>query len=207
MHPAAALTAADPHPDERPEQRVIQIALLDYPSEERLGRLMRATPNQVRAVPGAHARARRDRNTDQGRRRHPGVLDEPLPRVGDRCLVPGGDGRPLAIVRTTDVRVGPLWSVDDCFAWDEGEGDRTRAWWLDAHTRFFSRQCTAMGLTFSGDTGVVSSGSSWSGRRSEPELGTPAKLMYQPVPERDPVFADQPRGGVPAAPACRQSLR
>ena len=59
--------------------------------------------------------------------------DEPLPRAGDRCLVLGGDGRPLAIVRTTDVRVGPLSSVDDRFAWDEGEGDRTRAWWLDAH--------------------------------------------------------------------------
>lgn len=81
--------------------------------------------------------------------------DEPLPRVGDRCLVLGGDGRPLAIVRTTDVRVGPLSSVDDRFAWDEGEGDRTRAWWLDAHTRFFKRQCTAMGLTFSDDIGVV----------------------------------------------------
>ena len=81
--------------------------------------------------------------------------DEPLPRVGDRCLVLGGDGRPLAIVRTTDVRVGPLSSVDDRFAWDEGEGDRTRAWWLDAHTRFFNRQCTAMGLTFSDDIGVV----------------------------------------------------
>jgi len=81
--------------------------------------------------------------------------DEPLPRVGDRCLVLGGDGRPLAIVRTTDVRVGPLSSVDDRFAWDEGEGDRTRAWWLDAHTRFFNRQCAAMGLTFSDDIGVV----------------------------------------------------
>jgi uncharacterized protein YhfF len=81
--------------------------------------------------------------------------DEPLPRAGDRCLVLGGDGRPLAIVRTTDVRVGPLSSVDDRFARDEGEGDRTRAWWLDAHTRFFNRQCTAMGLTFSDDIGVV----------------------------------------------------
>ena len=37
--------------------------------------------------------------------------DEPLPQAGDRCLVLGGDGRPLAVVRTTDVRVGPLWSV------------------------------------------------------------------------------------------------
>ena len=81
--------------------------------------------------------------------------DEPLPRAGDRCVVLGGDGRPLAIVRTTDVRVGPLSSVDDRFAWDEGEGDRTRAWWLDAHTRFFNRECTAMGLSFSDDIGVV----------------------------------------------------
>src|SRR6185437_7099303 len=80
---------------------------------------------------------------------------EPLPQAGDRCIVLGGDGRALAVVRTTDVRVGPLWSVEDRFAWDEGEGDRTRAWWLDAHTRFFSRQCTAMGLTFSDDIGVV----------------------------------------------------
>src|SRR4051794_15564393 len=49
---------------------------------------------------------------------------EPLPQVGDRCVVLGGDGRPLAVVRTTDVRVGPLSSVDEQFAWDEGEGDR-----------------------------------------------------------------------------------
>jgi uncharacterized protein YhfF len=32
---------------------------------------------------------------------------------------------------------------------------RTRAWWLDAHTRFFTRQCAAMGWTFSDDSGVV----------------------------------------------------
>lgn len=80
---------------------------------------------------------------------------EPLPRVGDRFAVLGGDGRPLAIVRTTDVRVGPLSSVDDRFAWDEGEGERTRAWWLDAHTRFFNRQCGAMGWSFSDDIAVV----------------------------------------------------
>ena len=88
----------------------------------------------------------------------PGISKRDLVRyweqVADHAL-PGLARRPLAIVRTTDVRVGPLSSVDDRFAWDEGEGDRTRAWWLDAHTRFFSRQCTAMGLTFSDDIGVV----------------------------------------------------
>ncbi|WP_270887912.1 ASCH domain-containing protein [Pedococcus sp. 5OH_020] len=81
--------------------------------------------------------------------------EQALPEVGDRCAVLGGDGRPLAIVRTTDVRVGPLASVDDRFAWDEGEGDRTRAWWLAAHTGLFIRQCATMGLTFSDNIGVV----------------------------------------------------
>ena len=80
---------------------------------------------------------------------------DPLPEVGDRCVICGGDGRPLAVVRTSDVRVGPLSSVDDRFAWDEGEGDRTRDWWLDAHTGYFTRQCAAEGWEFSDDITVV----------------------------------------------------
>lgn len=31
------------------------------------------------------------------------------------------------------------------FAWDEGEGNRSRAFWLDAHTNAFTRMLTAMG--------------------------------------------------------------
>ena len=81
--------------------------------------------------------------------------DEPLPEVGQHCVVLGGDGRPLAVVRTSEVRVGPLSSVDDAFAWDEGEGDRSRAWWLEAHTRYFTRQCHGLGLPFHPDVGVV----------------------------------------------------
>ena len=39
-----------------------------------------------------------------------------------------------------EIRIGRLDSVDDAFAWDEGEGDRTRDWWLDAHRGFFRRR-------------------------------------------------------------------
>ncbi len=81
--------------------------------------------------------------------------DEPLPEVGDHCIFVGGDGRPLGILRTTGLRVGPLSSVDDAFAWDEGEGDRSRAFWLDAHTRFFSRQCARTGVEFTDDIAVA----------------------------------------------------
>ena len=68
-----------------------------------------------------------------------------VPAVGDHTLVLRGDGRPVAVLRATEVRVGPLSSVDDAFAWDEGEGDRTRAWWLDSHRAFFRRWFAATG--------------------------------------------------------------
>ena len=65
---------------------------------------------------------------------------ESLPHVGGYVVVIDGQGQPLCIFQTTEVRVGPLNSVDEKFAWDEGEGDRTRDWWLSAHTEFFQRQ-------------------------------------------------------------------
>ena len=80
---------------------------------------------------------------------------EPLPRIGDRSIVTDGAMRPRAVLEVTDVRVGPLSSVDESFAYDEGEGDRSLAWWLDAHTRYFERTHAARGLDFHPDIAVV----------------------------------------------------
>ena len=63
-----------------------------------------------------------------------------VPAIGGYAVVVNGGGDPLCVFQTTDVRIGPLSSVDDSFAWDEGEGDRTRQWWLAAHTSYFTRQ-------------------------------------------------------------------
>jgi uncharacterized protein YhfF len=60
--------------------------------------------------------------------------------VGDHWIVCDGSGAAALVLRTTEVRVGPLDSVDDDFAWAEGEGDRSRSSWLDGHRRFFSRE-------------------------------------------------------------------
>jgi uncharacterized protein YhfF len=68
-----------------------------------------------------------------------GADGEPLPVIGGYVVLVDGDGRPRAVWRTKELRLGPLVSVDDAFAWDEGEGDRTRASWLDAHRAFFGR--------------------------------------------------------------------
>jgi uncharacterized protein YhfF len=79
----------------------------------------------------------------------------PLPVVGDRSIACDADGRPRAALRTTDVRVGPLSSVDDAFAWDEGEGDRTRADWLRGHEAYFRRVLPGLGVEFHDDLPVV----------------------------------------------------
>jgi len=73
---------------------------------------------------------------------------EPIPAVGGLWVVVDGAGRPAALIRTTDVRRGPLSSVSDQFAWDEGEGDRSREHWLRAHCAYFERQAAAEGFEF-----------------------------------------------------------
>jgi uncharacterized protein YhfF len=66
--------------------------------------------------------------------------------VGGYVVLLDGMSRPRAIWRTTEVRIGPLNSVEERFAWDEGEGERTREWWLSAHRRFFGRRAAAQGF-------------------------------------------------------------
>ncbi|HZY49475.1 MAG TPA: ASCH domain-containing protein [Devosia sp.] len=52
---------------------------------------------------------------------------EKMRRVGGHVMVLDGADRPRAIWRTRTAGVKPLKEVDSAFAWDEGEGDRTRA--------------------------------------------------------------------------------
>ena len=64
--------------------------------------------------------------------------DEPVPVPGDLGVVLDGDGEPLCVVRTTGVEVRAFCEVDEEFAWTEGEGDRSLAYWREAHIRFFA---------------------------------------------------------------------
>jgi uncharacterized protein YhfF len=80
---------------------------------------------------------------------------EPLPIIGGYVVLVDGHGRPRAIWRTKELRLGPLVSVDEAFAWDEGEGDRTRASWLDAHRAFFGRLAERGGFALDDDIETV----------------------------------------------------
>lgn len=62
---------------------------------------------------------------------------EPMPRPGDHSVILDGEGRPLCIVRTASVEIRPFGEVDEAFAWDEGEGDRTLADWRRGHLWYF----------------------------------------------------------------------
>jgi uncharacterized protein YhfF/GNAT superfamily N-acetyltransferase len=64
------------------------------------------------------------------------------------------DGTPRGVIRTTCLARRALNEVDAQFAWDEGEGDRTLADWLDGHRRFFRRECAAAGVPFADDMAV-----------------------------------------------------
>lgn len=76
------------------------------------------------------------------------------PQPGERWIACDGSGRPRAVLRTTEVDVAPMSSVDDRFAWDEGEGDRTRDDWLRGHTAYFKRRFAELGATFHPDIEV-----------------------------------------------------
>ena len=74
---------------------------------------------------------------------------EPMPRVGDFVVVVDAKDTPKCIWRTTEITVKPLIEVDDAFAWDEGEGDRTRTDWLSNHRAYFASQAAREGFEMS----------------------------------------------------------
>lgn len=70
---------------------------------------------------------------------------KPLPEAGYLTLVLDGAGAPVCIIETLHVEVKPYHQVDAAFAYQEGEGDRSLAYWRDAHWRYFSRALAALG--------------------------------------------------------------
>ena len=62
-----------------------------------------------------------------------------LTDVGKRMVVLDGAGRPRAVIETVELTQHRFPDVDAAFANDEGEGDRTLAYWRRAHDVYFTR--------------------------------------------------------------------
>ncbi len=58
--------------------------------------------------------------------------------VGKRWIVKDGSGGPRAIIETVEVIRRRFEEVGSAFAFDEGEGDRSLAYWRSAHTSYFT---------------------------------------------------------------------
>ncbi len=59
--------------------------------------------------------------------------------VGKRWMAEDGAGWPRAIIETVELSRSRFEEVDEAFAWDEGEGDRSLDYWRRAHKNYFTR--------------------------------------------------------------------
>ncbi len=80
---------------------------------------------------------------------------EKIPDVGDYWVVLDGRGDEVCVIRDTEVVTKPLREVDEAFAWDEGEGDRSLRDWWEGHERYFTRRCAELGVPFRDDLPTV----------------------------------------------------
>ncbi|MFF4171514.1 ASCH domain-containing protein [Streptomyces sp. NPDC001744] len=71
---------------------------------------------------------------------------EELPEVGERSALVDSDGREVAVVEVTEVRVLPLGEVGLRHVLDEGEGYASVAEWREAHERFWHGEEMREGL-------------------------------------------------------------
>lgn len=72
----------------------------------------------------------------------------PLPKRGDLSVVLRGDGTPVCVIRTVDLVVCRFDEVGAEFAAAEGEGDRSLAYWREAHAQVFRREGERLGYAY-----------------------------------------------------------
>ncbi len=80
---------------------------------------------------------------------------EPLPEVGGISVIVDWDGEPMCIIETTRVYIRPFSEVDEEQAFEEGEGDRSLAYWRRVHWKFFTEEAARHGLQPSEDMPVI----------------------------------------------------
>lgn len=80
---------------------------------------------------------------------------EEIPKVGMLSLILDGENDPKCIIETTEITIRKYNEVDEVFASDEGEGDRSLDYWREAHKGYFSRVLPKIGREFSEDMPLV----------------------------------------------------
>lgn len=80
---------------------------------------------------------------------------EAVPRPGEFSVVTDGSGVARCVIRTASVDIVPFDAVDEAFAYDEGEGDRSLESWRRVHWEYFTRELASFGLKAEPDMPIV----------------------------------------------------
>lgn len=64
-----------------------------------------------------------------------------LPQPGDYNIITDGNDVPVCIIVTTEVRIIPFNEVDEAFAYDGGEGDRSLEDWQSMYNEYIQSEC------------------------------------------------------------------
>jgi uncharacterized protein YhfF len=73
---------------------------------------------------------------------------ENAPQPDGYSVVTDFNGRPLCVIRTTEIEHVPFEEVDARFAADEGEGDLSLDYWRRVHHDYFQKEAEANGFEF-----------------------------------------------------------
>ena len=90
-----------------------------------------------------------------GKKTATGSLLDTNIRQPDKAPIEGGysvvtdlEGGPVCVLRTTTIRHVPFDEVDEEFAFDEGEDDRTLETWRREHWDYFTKEAAELGFDF-----------------------------------------------------------
>lgn len=72
----------------------------------------------------------------------------PIPEAGSFDIILDSRGDPAALIVTDHVEIRSFLSVPAAHAFNEGEGDRSLAYWRRVHEAFFAKDYASAGLTF-----------------------------------------------------------
>jgi uncharacterized protein YhfF len=74
------------------------------------------------------------------------VGDEDYPEEGELDIVTNWNKEPQCIIEITSVEVRPFNKINEEFALEEGEGDKSIESWRNVHWDFFCKECRELGL-------------------------------------------------------------
>lgn len=70
---------------------------------------------------------------------------EELPKIGDLAIVTNWDNEPKAIIRTKKVELVKFKNITSEYAFIEGEGDKSLAYWKKVHWAYYTNEMKPFG--------------------------------------------------------------